>query len=367
MKITKEIEPHLKGIEKLGLRLRGMGEREGAEFRRVRSAVLDLSTAVGEFRERMRGGLPGPTNPDQGVIDFTPPPPTAPAPSVPKPARPHKTVLPHQAFHPFDPQEFARVEGTPRFSASGLGIGDVLFAVPAVKALGGGEFYVTCFNTCFSWSPQHPFTNESYRARTYHNLAAFLETQPYITKCAAVDYDPTVYYDVDFDNVRHTWHRVVNGSISLLELYQDYVGGTLDLSEPWLTPPDERYPDYEDAVVINVNDRRVCELDLRVLADYEHVVLLGLKREWDFFQAEWGIDAEHYEARDFFDMASLMESCRLFVGCSSSPIVIADGLNVDRIYCQWNSKPFHQSVGGDTITVSTDEQLVDALLDRGIL
>jgi hypothetical protein len=350
-------------------------ERSGRSFEVLRSCVRETASVAERHQRALAGPLPDAPTGEQQMIDFTPPKliedgdTPKPRPKPRPPARPHKTVLPHEHFHAFNPVAFEKAKrvGVPRFSSSGLGIGDVLFAVPAIKALGGGELSITCFDTFFSWSPSHPFTSASYRGRTYHNLAKFLASQDYITECKAVSYDPSVYYDVEFDNVRHIWHRVVNENIPLLDLYQSYVGGRLRLDDAWLTPPDEVYPEFQDAVVINMNDRRVCELDLRVLGDYEHVVFLGLPREWEFFQNEWGISATHHEAKDFFDMASLMNSCRMFIGCSSSPIVLADGLNVDRIYCQWVSKPHHQSVGGNTVTVSTDEQFVDALLDRGIL
>tara|TARA_Y100000310_G_scaffold340253_1_gene435368 strand:+ start:181 stop:1353 length:1173 start_codon:yes stop_codon:yes gene_type:complete len=284
----------------------------------------------------------------------------------------HTAVVPIEPLvHP-DPvdQEYISTLARPvKVRASGLGLGDIMFALPACMEMGNVHFSMTCFQSPYGWASNHPYSNEQYRRRTYQKLAELIDIQPYVTWAGAMDYDFQAEYDVDFDGVRtHGWPRAQDG-VDMLRMYLDYVGSGFNLNRKWLVAPDECYSRFKEHILLQFNDRAVVDwIDFSVLKPLkDRLVFLGLGREYKFWRENGGFPIEHVKSGSVLDMAVLIKSVELYIGCSSAPVVIAEGLKVRRIYCQWLRRPFFKPYGNMATTVTTHDEFVAALQKRGLL
>tara|TARA_Y100000034_G_scaffold130101_1_gene187762 strand:+ start:258 stop:1406 length:1149 start_codon:yes stop_codon:yes gene_type:complete len=381
MDLKTKLLRSLEGTEKTAQGIiADMDGRSGAEAFRLNLVSTHLVAEIWRYRsilasEMQADGVPPQqvTPAGQMLIKFTEaisfPDPDEPE-SEPDPVKdePEPEPVRKHVFVPFYPSSIRGLDRNVRARNTGLGLGDIMFGLAPFKAVGGGEFHITCFNPPFRWAESHPYSDAEYRERTYHNLAAYIDAQPYITLATARSYDNSEGFDLDFDNVRHHWNRCITEDIGQLEVYHDYVGSTADLSERWLEPTTDPDEDLSNAVIINMNDRRTCEhLDHRVLEDVENVIFVGLEREYRYFCARWRMEPEFRTAKDFFELTTWLYSCKVFIGCSSMMIVLADGLNSNRIFCQWPTRPYFRTYGGNHTTVLTQEGYVDALYKFGVL
>ena len=235
-----------------------------------------------------------------------------------------------------DVSKIIELDRTLRFSCSGLGIGDALVPLISVKALGGGEYHLTCFDSPFSWSQKHPYNDKEYRVRTYYDLADFIASQPYITCCEAVEYDVKCRYDIDFDGLRRVWSKMNNGTLSLLEVGNAWLKMDVDLSEQWLWPTIEHNDEFENKIIVNATDRRpVHYLDFSFLEDYgNRVVFIGIPSDYRYWKSKVGVQLEFWEAPGFSELSAVLNTASTFIAGSSSPALIADAMNVPIIFCK---------------------------------
>ena len=88
-------------------------------------------------------------------------------------------------------------------------------------------------------------------------------------------------------------------------------------------------------VVINTtNYRWTNNIDfnkLNSLYSNELIFICFDKEQHAFFEKKTGIAIECYEPKNFLDMITIINSCKLFAGSLSSPFSIANALHKDRI------------------------------------
>lgn len=210
------------------------------------------------------------------------------------------------------------IRSTKTFYHSG-DLGDIIYSLPTVKALGGGAMYLGP-DGCKAMMPREPMTMERFNL-----IAPLLRVQPYVDSCeyrmkaTGVDY-----------NLNQFKYEILNGyekqpGANLARAFLKSFNLPLDLDlKPWLTvdSENEAFP-----VVIARSPRFHASFGWkRILETYRGMIgFVGLKSEHEEFCKEFG-DVPYCQTQDLLELAQVIAGSRLFVGNQSSPFSIAVGL-----------------------------------------
>lgn len=195
-----------------------------------------------------------------------------------------------------------------KFSHSG-DIGDIIYALPAIRAQGGGELYL--FD--MPGRTAHGMTEAK-----VNRLRPLLELQPYIT---AVHWSPSIA-DSSLNGFRdHLGHA---GTLTDAHLATQAWGWEARRTA-WLEVdvPHCPYP-----VVFSRSPRyRNNRFPWHMIADTYRgqACFVGFPDEHEDFVRRYG-EVPLYRADDFLELARAIAGSKLFVGNQSSPLAVAHGL-----------------------------------------
>jgi hypothetical protein len=192
-------------------------------------------------------------------------------------------------------------------------LGDCIYALPAIRALGGGKLFL------LKNRPGHQvFEPES--------LLPLLEQQPYLAWATVVDYAHQVQPDppTDYSFLAFSTHPRVFQQ-HLVKTAYDIVG--LDWNPggppPWLTA----VPNSVADVVVSKTDHNLhgdaMEAYRRV--PLSRAVFLGKKVEHEQFCAEFG-RIDYLPTNNLLSAASVIAGCKAFIGNPSALLAVAVGL-----------------------------------------
>jgi hypothetical protein len=205
--------------------------------------------------------------------------------------------------------------------------GDIIYSLPAVFALAkNGKAFIHLYlnQEMIVKHRFHPLGGVMLNNRTLRMLEPLLLNQPQIQ---IVDSYESQAIDYDLDLVRHYPIRQVAGSIS--RWYFNIFNVFGDLSKPWLTAPSN--DDFADHIVIARSHRyRAPGIDYNFLKKYSKKIFIGVPEEYEDMKKQLP-ELEYVPVRDFLEMASIINGCRLFIGNQSLPFSIAEGLKVKRL------------------------------------
>ena len=71
-------------------------------------------------------------------------------------------------------------------------------------------------------------------------------------------------------------------------------------------------------------------IDYSFLSNYEKIVFLGLKDEFDDLKIKIK-NLEHYDSKDFLELAMIIKSAKLFIGNLSFGYALAEAIKVPRL------------------------------------
>lgn len=236
-------------------------------------------------------------------------------------------------------------------------LGDIIYSLPTVKALGGGTFYVD-YRTEYLGKP--PLGKE-----TALMTVKLLETQDYIEKASLYEEEPISYNLDEFRNKAvpiHFFNLIKNESdeisgalfgplvkeirkqifptseVDLPQLIWESAGlaGEVDLSSPWITGiPQKRIAD----IVVSKTIRYPGKLDWPRLKEYaSRSIFVGLEEEWRAFCKAY-FEIEFYRAEDLLDLAEVIAGAKLFVGNQSFALALADAMLIPRVAQLWEPSP----------------------------
>jgi hypothetical protein len=201
-------------------------------------------------------------------------------------------------------------------------LGDVIYALPAIRALGKGNLYLN----------SRPWTAKMTPERA-NVLRPLLEAQDYIGKVIHGD-APKSEYVVNFSTFRNG--GLIYG-VSLMELQSDWVNANTE-SEPWL----------KVAPSAKSRGRIVCHRSPRYHNPYfrwdeigekfgTQLLFVGLPHEVEELRRVSKVHAEYAITNDYLELARLIAGADLFIGNQSSPMGLAIGLGVPFIQetCLW--------------------------------
>lgn len=113
-------------------------------------------------------------------------------------------------------------------------------------------------------------------------------------------------------------------------LYSEFQGA--DISQEWI-----KCPKWETAnsgkIAINFTERyRNQYTHFYFLKPYEkELIFFGTEKEHEHFTKKWGLNIKHVMVADFLDLASLLKSCKFFLGNQSMMWNLCQSMQVPRI------------------------------------
>jgi hypothetical protein len=204
--------------------------------------------------------------------------------------------------------------------------GDIIYALPAIFALSknGKASLQLKINQKGIYDGFHPLGNVMLNQKMVDMLKPLIEYQPQIAQCAVYSDDAI---DYDLDVFRNYPMMLDRGNIA--RWYFNVFGISYPLHKPWLTAPkDEK---WSNTIVVARSHRyRSPGIDYSILNNYPNKVFVGIKPEYEDMQQALP-DIAFAEVNNFLELATIINSCKLFIGNQSFPFSIAEALKVNRL------------------------------------
>lgn len=214
--------------------------------------------------------------------------------------------------------------------------GDVVYALAAVKALGGGMMFLTPHN-------HYPYPLNSRWARMgggaswADNLAPLVEEQPYILKCRYTHGHPASTTH-DLNRFRIPWkNRTAKDYQSILSLHMEAFNLPMP-TKPWLAVKDPIVVPGRPICVNRTSRYQDLSWDWYGLIRKHHnqMFFVGTDQEYETFR---GFSPEcsfpHQPTKDCLELARYIAGAKIFFGNQSLALAIAHGLHKPVLVETW--------------------------------
>lgn len=204
--------------------------------------------------------------------------------------------------------------------------GDIIYSLPTVWELaknGKAEIYFQTDQRA-GYNNYHPLGNVMLNKKMVEMLKPLLLHQP---QCKSCEFYNGNKIDYDLDEFRKFVYLQDRGNIARWYFYVYAVFPSL--SDPWLIAPKETT--MKEAILVARSHRyRNPHISYSFLQKYPNVQFVGVEEE--FIDMKSSIpNLQYRQVNDFLEMATLINSCKLFIGNQSFPFSIAEGLKVNRL------------------------------------
>ena len=227
-----------------------------------------------------------------------------------------------------------------KFKHSGA-LGDLIYSLPIVQHLGGGEFYLHLNQ--MDWIGQHyygalpnPFHQGRMTTKDYDYMQSFMLAQPYISAFDTMSPEREITHNLDRFRPAFVGHPT-----NYIDLYAQTFNITEPLSNrPWLTVPSIELLPRGRTIVINRTERWIPPTpgpmwaELRRSGAEAQAVFVGLRHEYQKFQADTHWSLPWIETPTMLDLARVIAGAAQFIGNQSSALAMAIGLGVPSILCE---------------------------------
>jgi hypothetical protein len=213
-------------------------------------------------------------------------------------------------------------------------LGDIIYALPSIVALGGGHLYYD----------DRPWTAPL--TPKIGNLIPLLEDLPYLN---GISRHSGEFIDHDFSTFRFGGLKYGE---PIIARQARWVGADVDNSRSWLNAQ----PDQRGAGRILVNR---CPRWLGFYFPWSYLVetfksemlFVGLMSEYKLFIQQFGV-IEYLPTQDLRELAELIAACDLFIGNQSAPLAVAEGLKKPTIVevCCYAADCFNKRPGNIHVT-----------------
>jgi hypothetical protein len=233
--------------------------------------------------------------------------------------------------HPSLPAE---VPADVHFKHSG-NAGDLIYALPVMHALAKGgniHLHLHINQPVIYPNMQHPLGNVMLNEKMLAGLQPLILAQPGIATCDAYSGGPLHY---DLDVFRTYPYNYKMGHIA--RWYFLVFATNYDLGKAWLQVKGDE--SYKDTIVIARSQRyRQPGISYRFLERYPKKVFVGIEQEYrEMKEVIPGL--EYRPVKDFYELASVIQGSRLFIGNQSFPFSIAEGLKTRRLLEMYFQSP----------------------------
>ncbi|TDO25872.1 hypothetical protein [Sediminibacterium goheungense] len=207
--------------------------------------------------------------------------------------------------------------------------GDVIYSIPAMKALAKGRKINLYFelhqpNRDFTKQMKHPNGNVMLNEKSVSMFAPLIAQQPDFHffgawNGEAIHYDLTAFRAFPFD------YRMY----SIARWYFLTFAVTADLGAPWLQiQPDLR---FSDKIVLARSSRyHTPGISYSFLSKYANLVFVGVPDEYEAMKKELP-HLVYQPVSNFAELAAIIAGSKFFIGNQSFPFSLAEALKVPRI------------------------------------
>jgi hypothetical protein len=218
--------------------------------------------------------------------------------------------------------------GTVAFKHSG-NIGDIIYALPAIKALSNGcaaKLFLKLGVPLNGWSAEeHPLGKAGLTPDIFKQLQPLLEHQAWLSPVQVHDGGP-VDYDLD---VFRRMPVIKGGRGHIAHWYFWVFGVSADLSKPWLEL--RPAPVSGKKIVLARSARyRNPGLNHAFLRGRGEIDFVGTRSEFEEMKKTLP-ELRHAVCEDFLRLARVIGAARFFIGNQSFPFALAEALKVPRI------------------------------------
>jgi hypothetical protein len=221
------------------------------------------------------------------------------------------------------------------FKHSGL-IGDLIYSIPAMIALAKGKKIHLHLNinqkAIYKKNMRHHNNNKMLNEGSVFFLSPLFLKQPNFVVCDILE-NQRVDYDLDI--LRKLPFILNTHNITRLNLLT--FGVSSDLSKPWLfVKPDLS---FENEIIIARSFRyRTPGIDYSFLEAYNNLTFVGLEDEFEDMKKV--IPSLKYKlTKNAYELASVINGSKLFIGNQSFPFAIAEALKVSRVLEIYYDRP----------------------------
>lgn len=220
-------------------------------------------------------------------------------------------------------------------------MGDVIYALPSIRALGGGVLFLSPDNK-FPFPFPTRWSKAGGPPEWADSLRSLCNVQPYIWNTI---YTHALPYsvDVDFNSFRKCY-RSPNPEYftSLFRLHQKPCGVNLPDETTWLTVPDPIIIPGRP-IVVNRTSRFQERLFAwcNIVRKYgDKMVFVGTEEEAETFKGHAPeIQIPYRKTKDLLELARVIAGAKVFMGNQSAPMAIAMGLGKNIIQEVWPGNP----------------------------
>jgi|SRR6056300_411272 hypothetical protein len=206
-------------------------------------------------------------------------------------------------------------------------IGDIIFSLPTIRALGGGKLYLDP-----EGGESSPYVRWMHKTRTKLNiktiesLKPLLELQPYISSVEPLSGQKV---DYDLDQFRHhiKFNNLSDSHLDCFNLSKTH------RNEPWITGVEPIILDKK--IVISRSPRvhgnhEFWELTLPQIKD--RCVFVGFEKEHEIVEYTFDVKIEHYKTETILELARVIAGCDEFYGNQSFAHSLAEGMKKNIIH-----------------------------------
>lgn len=207
-------------------------------------------------------------------------------------------------------------------------LGDIVYSLPTVKALGGGCLYLdisggvgdpACENQCID-------RKTKFNRDGFNFLEPLLKIQPYISEVKIWNGEKVDYNLNDF---RHKFNDPKSRSKTknLVDIHLESFGlPVMDDNEAWITC-DKSEPERE--IIICRSPRyqsNFAWFQSNKFIFKEKAMFIGLEKEHELFEWTFGIKIPYTKVKDSLHMCSLIAGSKMFIANQTFSLSLAIGL-----------------------------------------
>lgn len=220
-------------------------------------------------------------------------------------------------------------------------LGDIIFSLPAIIALGGGRLYLSN-NT--PGVETRPFSDAM-----LDQMIELLKTQSYLKDVRRYDGE-RIDYDLD------EFRKIFSCHDHIARWHLKAFNVNFDLTKPWL---ENIEPIRSREIVVNNTFRdRDVPLDWKVLEGLEdRTIFVGLEHEYKAFREVIGLDVPWRPTATLLELARVIKGARLFIGNQSFGFALAEAMKVPRILEIHHHCPSCLPLSGNARTILTEKIL----------
>ena len=207
-------------------------------------------------------------------------------------------------------------------------LGDIIYSLPLIKEIAKNskcDLYLEVNNFLYYSVKCSSIWKIFYLSLVYYKLIPLIKKQNYISSVQAYNKEEIDINLNLFRDLPRSFHAQVHSSrwyFHLTGIHGDLLNPSIEI---------EPHKIIKNRIIIMRSLRRQNKLiSYNFLNKYENPLFLGLKDEYEHLKREVK-NLEYYDCTDFYELASIIKSSKIFIGNLSFGYALAESIKVKRL------------------------------------